>query len=51
MKPQAERASRPSVKSAAFRSVLLLAGLSAYGLSMALFVRAGLGLDPWDVFH
>lgn len=33
------------------RSVLLLAGLSGYGLSMALFVRAGLGLDPWDVFH
>jgi uncharacterized membrane protein YczE len=22
-----------------------------YGISLALFVRAGLGLDPWDVFH
>lgn len=33
------------------RSVLLLAGLTGYGVSMALFVRAGLGLDPWDVFH
>lgn len=22
-----------------------------YGFSLALFIRAGLGLDPWDVFH
>lgn len=29
----------------------LLAGLVGYGLSMALMVRADLGLDPWDVFH
>jgi uncharacterized membrane protein YczE len=29
----------------------LLLGLVGYGLSMALLVRAGLGLDPWDVFH
>jgi uncharacterized membrane protein YczE len=28
-----------------------LIGLIAYGLSMAIMVRAGLGLDPWDVFH
>ncbi|MDH6242897.1 putative membrane protein YczE [Mycobacterium sp. OTB74] len=33
------------------RSVALLVGLSGYGLSMALMVRVGLGLDPWDVFH
>lgn len=33
------------------RGVLLLAGLIGYGFSMALMVRAGLGLDPWDVFH
>ncbi len=39
------------VKTTAVRTALLLAGLSGYGLSMALFVRAGLGLDPWDVFH
>jgi uncharacterized membrane protein YczE len=26
-------------------------GLAGYGFSMALMVRAGLGLDPWDVFH
>lgn len=45
------RAAGTSVKTTAFRTALLLAGLSGYGLSMALFVRAGLGLDPWDVFH
>lgn len=33
------------------RSAVLLTGLCGYGLSMALMVRAGLGLDPWDVFH
>jgi uncharacterized membrane protein YczE len=22
-----------------------------YGVSLAMFIRAGLGLDPWDVFH
>jgi len=33
------------------RGVALLTGLSLYGASMALMVRAGLGLDPWDVFH
>ncbi len=26
-------------------------GLFLYGLSLALLVRADLGLDPWDVFH
>lgn len=29
----------------------LLAGLWLYGFAMALFIRSGLGLDPWDVFH
>jgi uncharacterized membrane protein YczE len=29
----------------------LLIGLTGYGFSMAVMVRAGLGLDPWDVFH
>lgn len=33
------------------RGSLLLFGLIGYGLSMAMMVRAGLGLDPWDVFH
>ncbi|MGW3572404.1 membrane protein YczE [Streptomyces sp. NPDC000941] len=31
--------------------VHLYAGLVLYGVSMALQLRAGLGLDPWDVFH
>ncbi len=29
----------------------LLAGLTLYGASMALMLRSGLGLDPWDVLH
>jgi uncharacterized membrane protein YczE len=33
------------------RLVQLLIGLVAYGVSMALMVSSGLGLDPWDVFH
>jgi uncharacterized membrane protein YczE len=33
------------------RLVQLYAGLLLYGLSMALQVRATLGLGPWDVFH
>jgi uncharacterized membrane protein YczE len=33
------------------RLVQLYAGLVLYGASMALQIRAGLGLDPWDVFH
>lgn len=33
------------------RLVQLYIGLSLYGFGAALQVRAGLGLDPWDVFH
>lgn len=29
----------------------LLAGLILYGWSMAMMIRANLGLDPWDVLH
>jgi uncharacterized membrane protein YczE len=29
----------------------LFAGLALYGISVALIVIAGLGADPWDVFH
>ncbi|MFF2081920.1 YitT family protein [Kitasatospora sp. NPDC058162] len=29
----------------------LAVGLTLYGVSMALMLRSGLGLDPWDVFH
>ena len=37
--------------SAAMRAATLLIGLCCYGVSMAMMVRADLGLDPWDVFH
>jgi uncharacterized membrane protein YczE len=33
------------------RLVQLHAGLTLYGVSMAMMIRAELGLDPWDVFH
>lgn len=33
------------------RLIQLVLGLYLYGASMALLLRAGLGLDPWDVFH
>lgn len=33
------------------RGVQLLVGLWLFGASIALLVRAGLGLDPWDVLH
>lgn len=28
-----------------------MVGLSLYGIAMGMFVRAQVGLDPWDVFH
>jgi uncharacterized membrane protein YczE len=42
---------RPSMHRPVRRLVQLYAGLVLYGASMALQIRAGLGLDPWDVFH
>jgi uncharacterized membrane protein YczE len=39
------------MRDASVRGGALLLGLTGYGLSMAMMVRAGLGLDPWDVFH
>ncbi|WP_311209936.1 MULTISPECIES: hypothetical protein [unclassified Aeromicrobium] len=33
------------------RMVQLVIGLWLYGVTMALLVESGLGLDPWDVFH
>lgn len=33
------------------RFVQLQVGLVLYGVSMALMIGSGLGLDPWDVFH
>ena len=29
----------------------LIVGLLLYGFTLAMLVQAGLGLDPWDVFH
>lgn len=33
------------------RLTQLFLGLVLYGVSLAMMVRADLGLDPWDVFH
>ncbi|GAA5156660.1 membrane protein [Pseudonocardia eucalypti] len=33
------------------RLIQLIVGLTLYGVSMAFMIRAGLGLDPWDVLH
>ncbi len=33
------------------RLTQLLAGLALYGASMAMMLRSGLGLPPWDVLH
>ena len=33
------------------RFAQLLAGLVGYGVTASMLVLAGLGLDPWDVFH
>jgi uncharacterized membrane protein YczE len=33
------------------RLTQLFVGLVLYGFSMALMIRSGLGLNPWDVFH
>ncbi|MEU6174101.1 hypothetical protein ABZ832_19535 [Streptantibioticus parmotrematis] len=40
-----------STRRLARRLVHLYVGLVLYGVSDALLVRAGLGLDPWDVLH
>ena len=39
------------MRAAVTRGTLLTLGLIGYGFSMGVMVRAGLGLDPWDVFH
>ena len=41
----------PMMLSMPRRLLQLYAGLILYGASMGLQIRAGLGLDPWDVFH
>ena len=41
----------PVTTAPARRVPQLLGGLVLYGTSMAMQLRATLGLDPWDVFH
>ena len=41
----------PVTTAPARRLLQLLGGLALYGTSMAMQVRATLGLNPWDVFH
>ncbi|WP_432922337.1 YczE/YyaS/YitT family protein [Microbispora sp. CA-135349] len=49
--PARSRFSLPRPRSLALRLVRLYAGLVLYGAGIALLVRSGLGLDPWEVFH
>ncbi|MGQ1838580.1 membrane protein YczE [Kocuria turfanensis] len=42
---------RPRSRRLPRRLVQLYAGLVLYGITMALFVRAELGVIPWDVLH
>lgn len=39
-----------SARSWVRRGVQLIVGLVAYGIAIALLVRAGIGVPPWDVF-
>ncbi|MFI5086404.1 MAG: YitT family protein, partial [Actinomycetales bacterium] len=39
-----------TTRSLPVRILRLLVGLFAYGAAIALMVRAGIGLSPWDVF-
>ena len=41
----------PVTTAPARRLPQLVAGLALYGTSMAMQLRATLGVDPWDVFH
>ena len=41
----------PVTTAPARRLPQLLGGLVLYGTSMAMQIRATLGLNPWDVFH
>jgi uncharacterized membrane protein YczE len=55
-RPAGDRAGAPSARSLRGRALprrlgQLYAGLVLYGVSMALLVRSGLGVMPWDVLH
>jgi uncharacterized membrane protein YczE len=49
--PESSRPLNRFTPRVARRLVHLYAGLALYGASSALQLRAGLGLDPWNVFH
>lgn len=42
---------RPLLSIAPQRWLMLLTGFAAWGFGLALFVRANLGMGPWDAFH
>jgi uncharacterized membrane protein YczE len=42
---------RPDGRSLVRRWAQLLAGLTGFGVAIALMIRSGLGLGPWDAFH
>lgn len=42
---------KPAGRPTADAFVRLLAGLALFGVSIALMLRARLGVDPWDVLH
>ncbi|WP_243790280.1 YitT family protein [Saccharopolyspora gloriosae] len=49
--PKVDLSSVPVTVRPAARLAQLFAGLALYGTSMALMVRAEIGLSPWDVLH
>jgi uncharacterized membrane protein YczE len=49
--PRVDLRPLPVTRAPVRRLPQLFAGLALYGTSMAMQVRAGLGLNPWDVLH
>lgn len=49
--PERPQAKSPARQHLARRLIQLYAGLALYGASSALLVKAGLGLEPWNVLH
>jgi uncharacterized protein len=49
--PPPARRRRPDPRLVALRLVHVNVGLALFGFSIALQLRAGIGLGPWDVFH
>jgi uncharacterized membrane protein YczE len=45
------RSDGPPARSVAERWLQLLVGLAGFAFSIALMIRGGLGLGPWDAFH